>query len=434
VAPAGRQPEKSSAKPTAALGPFVPLFNGKDLSGWTATPGNQGDWSVRGAVIAGVGTELASGISTTRADFTDFHLRMKVRRPNGLNARFVLRLGDEGWRYVFDSGGTVVRHAPILAGDYWITQGHPRPVSKDRLDGLIRSDDRFNDPRWHVYEFIARGNALRMRIDGRAVSAFEDRQSRLSRGAIGFRLLKEGRVEIQDIEIREIPPDAPSDVSALFTAGPAGPTETLLAAAKTRFADTNRAADQELIAQFDRQVELLEQEQAKPESRANLIEAVKREQDRFRKQRLFPWSAPMRSPLRTYMAARGAAEADLRRALQHAVEQATRDHNDSAAAGLLAELTSLLTPHRVGAFRGVGTNFQRVWTYELYSDGTVQANVASTKVWWLEGDTLIIQFPDPARPQELMVDRCRLSADGQTLDAVNNHKGRYTGRFVDLEK
>ena len=40
----------------AKRGGFVPLFNGKDLAGWTFPTGNRADWAVNGGILKGFST------------------------------------------------------------------------------------------------------------------------------------------------------------------------------------------------------------------------------------------------------------------------------------------------------------------------------------------------------------------------------------------
>jgi hypothetical protein len=59
---------------------FVPLFNGKDLSGWTARPNHLENWHVKDGILVGSGGRAtASVLYTQRGDYKDFHLRAEVR-------------------------------------------------------------------------------------------------------------------------------------------------------------------------------------------------------------------------------------------------------------------------------------------------------------------------------------------------------------------
>ncbi|HUR56030.1 MAG TPA: family 16 glycoside hydrolase, partial [Gemmataceae bacterium] len=56
---------------------WVPLFNGKDLTGWQEFAAGRGSWKVENGVLVGSGKP--SHLFTQRGDFANFHLRMETR-------------------------------------------------------------------------------------------------------------------------------------------------------------------------------------------------------------------------------------------------------------------------------------------------------------------------------------------------------------------
>jgi serine/threonine protein kinase len=91
--PVAEKPPIPAEKPTTTPrepaperddGGFRPLFNGRDLTGWTQQtfPGSPpAQWSVENGEIATRGG--FGNLVTTRADFRDFHLRMEVKIDEG---------------------------------------------------------------------------------------------------------------------------------------------------------------------------------------------------------------------------------------------------------------------------------------------------------------------------------------------------------------
>src|SRR4051794_37223499 len=55
---------------------FVPLFNGKDLTGWKMHPRDKARWKVEDGAIIGEGP--AGHLFTERGDYTNFHLRFEA--------------------------------------------------------------------------------------------------------------------------------------------------------------------------------------------------------------------------------------------------------------------------------------------------------------------------------------------------------------------
>jgi hypothetical protein len=60
---------------------FVPLFNGKDLTGWKTggTPKDQTKWEVRDGILTGQGQGPTSYLYADQGEFADFHLRVEAR-------------------------------------------------------------------------------------------------------------------------------------------------------------------------------------------------------------------------------------------------------------------------------------------------------------------------------------------------------------------
>ena len=68
----------------------TPLFNGKDLSGWTALPG--GEWKVEDGVIRGVSAkdEKRHGLLLSDKQYTDFEITLEYKAVTG-NSGFYFR-------------------------------------------------------------------------------------------------------------------------------------------------------------------------------------------------------------------------------------------------------------------------------------------------------------------------------------------------------
>ena len=69
---------------------FVPLFNGKDLTGWKTHPSQKGNWYVKNDGTL-VGSRPPSHLFTERGDFENFHIKAKVRIDEGGNSGLFFR-------------------------------------------------------------------------------------------------------------------------------------------------------------------------------------------------------------------------------------------------------------------------------------------------------------------------------------------------------
>ena len=69
---------------------FVPLFNGKDRTGWKTHPAAPGNWRVEDGILIG-SSDGISHLFTERDDWRDFHLRAETRINDGGNGGLYFR-------------------------------------------------------------------------------------------------------------------------------------------------------------------------------------------------------------------------------------------------------------------------------------------------------------------------------------------------------
>jgi hypothetical protein len=198
--------ELSSAAPNAAEAPrwadrFVPLFNGRDLSGWKTHPAQPGNWRVENGILIGSGP-THSHLYTKRGDYADFHLRLEMRINQGGNTGVYFRApygptfpaNNPQWLAAYNAKIDLNRF-----GGLFVDGGPGRPLLRDRLLPV-----RTND--WITLEVIAQDNHLVINIDGVKTLDFTDQDKTYSRGHIV--LQKHGGktvAEFRKIEIRELP-------------------------------------------------------------------------------------------------------------------------------------------------------------------------------------------------------------------------------------
>src|SRR5207248_4923691 len=78
-------PGTPAAAPAPADAGWVPLFNGRDLTGWKRLPGQPGDWGVEDGVLVGRGPAV-SHLFSERGGYTDVHVRAEARINHAGNA------------------------------------------------------------------------------------------------------------------------------------------------------------------------------------------------------------------------------------------------------------------------------------------------------------------------------------------------------------
>lgn len=193
---------------------FVPLFDGKTLSGWRLqNPGTPGFDVVNAAIVVRGRSEAApnrptcSGGLWTEKSYGDFTLRYQARfETNGSVGGFFLRSPEPGmqggWNQVetramadklLPWNGILMRAAGGEQGD---TVFDYRAASM----AYAATEDWTRD--WVDYEVQARGSRVTVWVNGFLVSKAEDVFP--LRGIFGLQCERE-TVEYRNIEIREIP-------------------------------------------------------------------------------------------------------------------------------------------------------------------------------------------------------------------------------------
>ncbi len=81
--PTSSPPVAAPSANVSASQHFVPLFNGRDLSGWKTYPSQPGNWRVENGMLVGSGPGSPSHLYTERGDYKDFHLRIERVNEGG---------------------------------------------------------------------------------------------------------------------------------------------------------------------------------------------------------------------------------------------------------------------------------------------------------------------------------------------------------------
>ncbi len=179
---------------------WVPLLNGKDLTGWVLGGGPPA-WKVRDGELHG---ELAK--AEPRAAF----LRLAGPEPGDFDLRFEVRI-EAGWAHVN------FRTEPgpgVWKGYRWDVCG---PLYSNVLRHYLcreAEDDPVRAEGWHRVEMSARGGRFKFKVGERVTADVTDPDAgkHLGRGALRLQINPGTKVAFRKIEIREMlppPADAP---------------------------------------------------------------------------------------------------------------------------------------------------------------------------------------------------------------------------------
>ncbi|HUE13740.1 MAG TPA: family 16 glycoside hydrolase, partial [Planctomycetaceae bacterium] len=212
-----REPQSTSTAVGSEDG-FVPLFNGKDLTGWNKNHSDTIEWTVANETLVGVNRGVSGSggmLSTERANYADFHLRCETMLAEGRNSAINLRHDQSELQagakrnYVVTIRGTDLStddNNREPTGTLRIAfERKPLETLQPAADLPIRSGE------WFKLEIIAQGKQIRALVNGTTVVDFIDPSSTLRSGSIGLFCRWGSTIRFRNIEIKELSPGAPPE-------------------------------------------------------------------------------------------------------------------------------------------------------------------------------------------------------------------------------
>jgi hypothetical protein len=227
---------------TAASPDFVPLFNGRDLSGWRIPPGDNGHWKVLDGVIDYDARSEAPDRQKdlwTAKEYGNFVLKLEWRikeTPGTYPMPDVLpdgtyRLGDDGkpiltHRPNADSGiylrGTTKAQLniwcwPVGSGEIYGYRNDASmpPEVRRATTPTMNADNPVGE--WNTFEITLRGNRVDVTLNGKHVIVNAQLPGIPAHGPIGLQhhgTFKDGKydgasslVQFRNISIKELPAD-----------------------------------------------------------------------------------------------------------------------------------------------------------------------------------------------------------------------------------
>jgi hypothetical protein len=224
----------------SAADAFVPLFNGRDLTGWRIPEGDGGHWKVVGGVIDydAQSESKSSRDLMTEKEYGDFTLRLDWRiketpyinpnvpyiLPDGSHARDVH--GKEIRLPLPDSdSGVILRGDVKYQVNIWCWPIGSGEMYGVRTDGSMPAEVRAAvTPRtqadkpvgqWNSYEITVRGGTITVVLNGKTVIPGATIPGMPARGRIGFQHhggkangiwnSPPSLLQFRNIEIRELP-------------------------------------------------------------------------------------------------------------------------------------------------------------------------------------------------------------------------------------
>ncbi len=186
-----------STSQAADEGKWVPLFDGKTLSGWTTADGTTGTWKVEdGGMIHGSGP--VSHLFSPRGDYKNFKYKAEIKIADKANSGMYFRTKKEGG---FPPGY-----------EAQINSTHTDKVRTGSLYNLAKVYDMLVPPdTWFTQEVEAVGNHITIKVNGKQVVDFtadkaRDKANYFTEGYFAFQQHDpKSEVWIKNVEVMELP-------------------------------------------------------------------------------------------------------------------------------------------------------------------------------------------------------------------------------------
>lgn len=195
---------------------FKPLFNGKDLAGWSVDSGDPTAWYVENGELRLSSTAGGRGWLFTDKDYADYVLRFEVQMEEGANSGVALRAAPgDGPNFAAAKGGPMCLevqlwddHFPAYARQSILQQtGALYDLALDRIAAVKPRGE------WNAVEVTVRGREVRSAINGTTVlqanlDHYLDRSKKIpgltrKTGRIGLQN-HSGRVRFRNMAIKEL--------------------------------------------------------------------------------------------------------------------------------------------------------------------------------------------------------------------------------------
>jgi hypothetical protein len=195
-------------------GGWIPLFNGKDFTGWTfdtldkAAP--ETIWSVREGTVFVLGKDHPNGVMRTEKSYSDYELTFEWRWPDGGgNSGCLIHCSDPRHMNVWPRS-IEVQLMNGNAGDFWLIGEtiavNPEQIAKGKDGQPSRRRTNLTDGsekpvgEWNRMRIVAKGDTVEVHVNGTLVQ--KGWNASVSRGAIAFQA-ERANIQFRNIRIRE---------------------------------------------------------------------------------------------------------------------------------------------------------------------------------------------------------------------------------------
>ncbi len=209
------------AAPVQAEDGFVPLFNGKDLSGWTPSKENPDSFSVKDGtlILKGGKSHLFYTGDVNGGQFKNFELKLKVKTTAGSNSGvyFHTEYQDEGWpNKGYECQVNSTHKDPKKTGSLYgvvnvlvLAEGQEAPKGGEHLK---RDKAPSTDGEWFDYHITVKDRKITIKVNGETTVEYTEPEGgpgsnfagrKLDQGTFALQAHDpESEVHYQDIRVK----------------------------------------------------------------------------------------------------------------------------------------------------------------------------------------------------------------------------------------
>lgn len=216
----------SAQNPAADADGFIPLFNGKDLAGWSPAKENPDSFSVKDGilVVKGGRSHLFYTGAVSDHNFTNFELKLKIMTTPNSNSGvyFHTQPQDTGWPDLgYECQVNSTHKDPKKTGSLYgimnIWAGDPPPAGKP-----LAGENKYvqaapsKDGEWFDYNIKVQGKKITIQVNGETTVAYTEPEGGPQAAGFKGRKLSSGTFALQahdpasethykDIKVKPLP-------------------------------------------------------------------------------------------------------------------------------------------------------------------------------------------------------------------------------------
>ncbi len=188
---------------------FVPLFNGKDLSGWEQRNGTATYRVEDGCVVGKTSEGSPNSFLCTVKEYGDFELKFEVKVDDALNSGVQIRSKSKGDTKDGRVHGPQVEIATNGTAGFLYGEGLSFGWLSEKRDDP-KAKAAFKKGEWNKYRVLAQGKSIKTWVNDVPVADLVDEKTGMMKGFIGLQVHGIGKgtgpyeVRWKNIHIREL--------------------------------------------------------------------------------------------------------------------------------------------------------------------------------------------------------------------------------------